>query len=383
MAEHKVPQDVEADDKLIGPFSFRQFIYLMIAFGGCVAGFFLSQASPVLAIIPAPVVLLFGALALPLRKDQPMEVYLAALVKYYFGGSRTRIWVADGEEPNVTISAPETIDSPKTKDLAADEVSRRLSYLANLTDTQGWSTRGLSANANQTNLNDDYADAAQDAYDVMDDSNNVQVDNMLTKSAQETRNRAMAQLQAASPAAMPTPMPQAPNYATQSLQSAPLPNYTYQNASTPQTLSPSYGYDYTQPIAANGYAASPQMYTTPTTNSSLSPASSDSSDNVITNELLQKVAMHHDDMPIDRNHRVIDPNGNAQASLAGEAPSVFSTATNTAPAEPVVDEPIPVADNKEDNANDLESVIMDTEKDKPKEQAISASDGSFIDIKFH
>ena len=30
MAVYKVPQDVEADDKLIGPFSFRQFIYLII-----------------------------------------------------------------------------------------------------------------------------------------------------------------------------------------------------------------------------------------------------------------------------------------------------------------------------------------------------------------
>ncbi|TAL14698.1 hypothetical protein EPN95_02230, partial [Patescibacteria group bacterium] len=30
MAQYKVPQDVEADDKLIGPFSFRQFVYLII-----------------------------------------------------------------------------------------------------------------------------------------------------------------------------------------------------------------------------------------------------------------------------------------------------------------------------------------------------------------
>ena len=36
MAQYKVPQDVEADDKLIGPFSFRQFVYLLIA-GGLVA----------------------------------------------------------------------------------------------------------------------------------------------------------------------------------------------------------------------------------------------------------------------------------------------------------------------------------------------------------
>ena len=30
MAVYKVAQDVEAEDKLLGPFSFRQFIYLII-----------------------------------------------------------------------------------------------------------------------------------------------------------------------------------------------------------------------------------------------------------------------------------------------------------------------------------------------------------------
>ena len=36
MAQYKVPQDVEADDKLLGPFSFRQFVYLLVA-GGLIA----------------------------------------------------------------------------------------------------------------------------------------------------------------------------------------------------------------------------------------------------------------------------------------------------------------------------------------------------------
>ena len=31
MAVYKVPQDVEAEDKLLGPFSFKQFIFLLIA----------------------------------------------------------------------------------------------------------------------------------------------------------------------------------------------------------------------------------------------------------------------------------------------------------------------------------------------------------------
>ena len=41
MAQYKVPQDVEAEDKLLGPFTFRQFVYLMII-GGLIglAGFY-------------------------------------------------------------------------------------------------------------------------------------------------------------------------------------------------------------------------------------------------------------------------------------------------------------------------------------------------------
>lgn len=54
MATYKVPQDVEADDKLIGPFSFRQFVYLMLVFGLGVAAVALFQVFPLLAIIPLP-----------------------------------------------------------------------------------------------------------------------------------------------------------------------------------------------------------------------------------------------------------------------------------------------------------------------------------------
>ncbi|MBQ5389881.1 MAG: PrgI family protein, partial [Clostridia bacterium] len=78
MAQYKVPQDVEADDKLLGPFSFRQFVYLLIA-GVLIAlavAFF--QLFPLLAVIPILPAFFFLVLALPLKKDQPMETYLAA-----------------------------------------------------------------------------------------------------------------------------------------------------------------------------------------------------------------------------------------------------------------------------------------------------------------
>lgn len=217
--------------------------------------FFLGKQALPLAIIPAPAVILFGVLALPLRKDQPMEIYLAALVRYYILKPKVRIWIADGEEPNVKIGAPVSEDDIKTKDLKAEEVSQRLSFLANLTDTQGWSTRGLDAPRVNHNLNEDFMASTADARDIMDenDSNAENIDRLLDKSAKSVRSNAIQKMRdlvkknnrnnknsaAPAPAATPVPMqmpvqpvmPSTPPRPT--LPVAPLPNYNYQMPTTP------------------------------------------------------------------------------------------------------------------------------------------------------
>lgn len=247
MAEHMVPQNVEADDKLIGPFSFRQFVYLMIAAAAGLVAFFLGRIAIPLALIPAPVFAFFLVIALPLRKDQPTEIYLAAVIKYLFR-PRVRIWKADGEQPLVEISAPIVDDAPKTKDLAGDEVSRRLSFLANLSDTQGWSTRGLNAPVNNTNLTDEFATDAINTQDVMDDSAvSNSIDTLLDRSDQRVRanainimNQAVANQQSANVVSMPTIMPQqqTPNLTN----AVNLPTYNYsgynQQSTTQQTIYP-------------------------------------------------------------------------------------------------------------------------------------------------
>ena len=86
MANYKVPQDVEAEDKLLGPFTFRQFVYLMVVFGAIVLAVGLFQIFPLLAVIPVPFGLFFLILALPIKKDQPMETYLAAVLTYHEKG---------------------------------------------------------------------------------------------------------------------------------------------------------------------------------------------------------------------------------------------------------------------------------------------------------
>lgn len=141
MAQYKVPQDVEAEDKLIGPFSFRQFVYLLIAGGLIALAVGLFQIFPALAIIPVPFILFFGALALPLKKDQPMETYLAALISFYLK-PRTRVWMPGQKETTILITAPKIVEESRARDITSEEATHRLSFLADIVDSEGYAIRG-------------------------------------------------------------------------------------------------------------------------------------------------------------------------------------------------------------------------------------------------
>lgn len=213
MAEYKVPQDVEAEDKLIGPFSFRQFIYLGIVVGAGAIGWFLSQAFILLGAVMIPVILFFGALALPLRKDQPMETYLAALIQFYTK-PRVRKWDPDGVEALVEISVPKLVEEVRSKDISRIEAERRLGYLAQVVDSGGWSVRGGigAANANSA-MNTDAFFAAQQTQDVLDDNNTLSqnLTNMIEKSDERRRQETIERMRAPQPVTqnpvMPTTQP--------------------------------------------------------------------------------------------------------------------------------------------------------------------------------
>lgn len=196
MAVYKVPQDVEADDKLIGPFSFRQFVYLLIVAASLAIGFFLSRLFLPLAIVVLPIVLFFGALALPLRKDQPMETYLAALVSFYLK-PRKRFWNPDGQQLLVEITAPKVIEVQRTKDISQEEAEQRLSYLANIVDSRGWAVRGVGSQSPESSnsVNTDVYFEAQQAPDMLDEAGGVRMalDNKLSQSNSSMRQNLMSQ----------------------------------------------------------------------------------------------------------------------------------------------------------------------------------------------
>ena len=187
MAQYKVPQDVEAEDKLIGPFSFRQFVYLLIA-AACIAlAVGLFQLFPLLAIVPVPPALLFLVLALPLKKDQPMETYLVAIVSYYLK-PRTKKWTPGQRESTILITAPKIVEDVRTRDLSEEEATHRLSFLANVVDTQGYSVKGATNSSMREDLVAE-ANATQDMFDVYSSSNlNRAIQNDAVERRQEAIN---------------------------------------------------------------------------------------------------------------------------------------------------------------------------------------------------
>jgi hypothetical protein len=198
MADYKVPQDVEADDKLIGPFSFRQFIYLVIVALAIALAWGLSQLFIGLAIIPLPIIIFFGALALPLRKDQPMEIYLAAIVSFYLK-PRKRLWDPDGVDSLIEITVPKTVEVRRTKGITQADAEQRFSYLANIVDSQGWAIRGTSAQSPSVAMNNAVLLEAQSAPDVLDANNSVgqSFEAMMSRESERLRQEAIDKMRQA------------------------------------------------------------------------------------------------------------------------------------------------------------------------------------------
>ena len=192
MAQYKVPQDVEADDKLLGPFTFRQFVYLLIAGGLIALAVGLFQIFPILAIIPLPFVLLLAALALPLKKDQPMETYLAAIVSYYLK-PRVRRWTPGQRESTISITVPKKKEEARTRDITGEEATHRLSFLADIVDTEGYAIKG----AGIRKVNEELVQEANLVNDMFEDNHFENLESTIVKDENERHAKVVQEMREA------------------------------------------------------------------------------------------------------------------------------------------------------------------------------------------
>ena len=216
MATYKVIQDIEADDKLIGPLSMKQFIFACVSAGFLFAAFMIASRTTIYAAIPfIPFIVVPGVLAAPLGRDQPTEIWLAAQLRYLIK-PRKRIWNQSGIKELVNITVPKKIEKALTKGFSEHEARSRLKALANTLDSRGWAVKNVDINnysppvynlsdddrlvglANMPQMVPDINVAASD--DIMDYQNNSTAqhfEEMIQASSTEQRQAVMEKMRQA------------------------------------------------------------------------------------------------------------------------------------------------------------------------------------------
>lgn len=190
MAQYKVLQDIEADEKFVGPLTLKQFIFACIAVVcGYVTFFFFTKGLWPLSLPFLAVFAVAGFLAFPWGKDQPTELWLLAKIQFYFKPKR-RIWDQTGVQELVTITAPKKEEHIYTDSLSQTEVKSRLKALADTIDSRGWAIKNVNVNMfaqpgymsgtqtsdrliDPTSLSNDTSSVdIQASDDIMDEQNN-------------------------------------------------------------------------------------------------------------------------------------------------------------------------------------------------------------------
>jgi hypothetical protein len=145
MATYKVLQDIEAEDKLLGPLTLKQFIFAVITLVFCFIAFIFAKITIFLAIPWLVPIAFFGFMASPIGRDQPNDVWLAARIRF-LTMPRKRIWNQSGIIELVTITAPKVIQHQFTNNLNQTEVRSRLNALASTMDSRGWAVKNVNVN---------------------------------------------------------------------------------------------------------------------------------------------------------------------------------------------------------------------------------------------
>lgn len=252
MATYKVIQDVEAEDKILGPLTLRQFIYAGITVILLYLSYFvISKGVAFMVAAFLPPAFVFGFFAFPWGRDQPTEVWALAKIRYLFK-PRRRIWDQSGTKELVTITAPKILQEASYNHISQTEVKSRLRALADTIDSRGWAIKtsgfgsfspqpfGMAQPAASSDrllavsaapIQPTIATDVQDADDMLDEKANPlaqKVDSMVNASAQAHRQKLMDQLNAP-PAATPQKPPADYWFLNQSAQptSAPRGSVTF------------------------------------------------------------------------------------------------------------------------------------------------------------
>lgn len=132
--DYQVPQFIEVEDKIIGPLTLKQFIYLAGGAGIC-AIFLLYLPLFIGILLSIPVAALAGALAFYKVNNKNFVEVLEAGFKYYTGG-RLYLWKKEPKAaPKQVVSVSETPTGPQKLGLTRGKLEE-LAWSLDIKDRQ-------------------------------------------------------------------------------------------------------------------------------------------------------------------------------------------------------------------------------------------------------
>ncbi len=130
--QYKVPQNIDMEDKIVGPFTMKQFVYLLVCGGIIYAWWNYLQSNYVnfsieFAVVAIPIGLLGFALALVKINDRPFEYFLLNVFRYLLAPKNVKWKDGFKEEAVILINKNEKKKEQTVRDTGnLDELAKQL-----------------------------------------------------------------------------------------------------------------------------------------------------------------------------------------------------------------------------------------------------------------
>ena len=135
--QYSVPQFIEVEDKIIGPLTIKQFLYILGGVGVLFVVWILAPSIQVFLVPAVPILGLFLALAFYKVNGRPFVNFLQASVKYFIH-PKVRLWQREFTESDIRTDFGKKRKEKKDLPEVGKKVPHsRLQKLSNILDTEG------------------------------------------------------------------------------------------------------------------------------------------------------------------------------------------------------------------------------------------------------
>ncbi|MCX6813003.1 MAG: PrgI family protein [Candidatus Azambacteria bacterium] len=129
MAQYQVPQFIELEDRIIGPLTLKQFLYLAFA-GALLFVFWFLFAFYIWIIVVLPIIALAAAFAFLKINDRPFVHFFLAFIKYF---TKPKLYIFSGTTGKQVPAPPLKPSSvPQSEALESEKKKITLSKLKEL-----------------------------------------------------------------------------------------------------------------------------------------------------------------------------------------------------------------------------------------------------------